>query len=175
MTIVVKLETDGSELVLRLGMDLQSAIDDLRGMGRVVRTLLACFLNDYPQHEYVLFAKNSAQLEPLRQLVRLLAPAALEPQFAALSELDGIDLGVCWYPWNRIDIAPRSGRKIVTICDMARFAFPYPGILRAWDQRKDENRYRRAASLSDQVITISHFSAAEIEKYLKNSYPFLIM
>ena len=151
---------------MRLGIDLQSAVDDLRGMGRVVRTLLACFLQDYPQHEYFLFAKNLSQLENLSLLMHHMSPAAASFRLMTLSELSDTALDVCWYPWSRIDDLPKSGRKIVTIHDMARFAFPYQSLLRKWDQYKDENRYRRAARLADQVITISHFSAGEIEKYL---------
>ena len=151
---------------MRLGIDLQSAVDDLRGMGRVVRTLLGCFLAEYPQHEYYLFAKNAAQVDRIRQLIRPLSGAGEVVHAAALPELAATELDVCWYPWSRIDVTPKVGRKIVTIHDMARFAYPYRGFLRQWDQRKDEKRYRQAAELADQVITISHFSAREIEKYL---------
>ena len=152
---------------MRLGLDMQSAVDDLRGMGRVVRSLLSCFLKEFPQHEYVLFAKNPSQVEPLRLLVQSLAPDSQGFRLATLPELAFAELDACWYPWSRIDVTPKSGRKIVTIQDMARFAFPYTGFFRRWDQRKDEQRYQQAAKLADQVITISNFSAGEIEKYLK--------
>ena len=151
---------------MRLGIDLQSAVDDLRGMGRVVRSLLAEFLQDYPQHEYFLFAKNELQIQSIRQLVQTWASPVTTLHFSTLSNLSSIELDACWYPWNRVDVLPKSGRKVVTICDMARFAFPYTELLRWWDQRKDEKRYHMAARRADQVITISHFSATEIEKYL---------
>lgn len=152
---------------MRLGIDLQSAVDDLRGMGRVVRTLLSQFLKNYPQHEYFLFAKNAMQIQSLRSMTQDWAQTSTTLHFEVLSDLRSATLDTCWYPWNRVDVAPQSGRKIVTICDMARFAFPYTEILRFWDQRKDEKRYRQAAERADQVITISTFSATEIEKYLK--------
>ena len=151
---------------LRLGIDLQSAVDDLLGMGRVVRTLLACFLKDYPQHEYVLFAKSASQIESLRHLTQNPALAGREIRLKTLPELSFSELDACWYPWSRIDITPKTGRKILTIHDMARFAFPNKSLLGSWDQRRDEQRYRQAVSLADQVITISNFSAGEIEKYL---------
>lgn len=151
---------------MRLAIDLQSVVDDLRGMGRVVRTLLACFLNNYPQHEYLLLAKNSFHVDSVRQLAQQLAPGAPQVRVAALADLASAHVDVCWYPWSRIDVTPHSGRRIVTIHDMARFAYPYQGFFRRLDQYKDERRYRQAARLADQVLTISHFSAREIEKYL---------
>ena len=152
---------------LRLGIDLQSAVDDFRGMGRVVRSLLTCFLRDYQQHEYVLFAKNPSQIEPLKFMALSIAPDFQGFRLSTLADLPGSELDVCWYPWSRIDLAPKSGRKVVTIHDMARFAFPHTGFFSRWDQRRDEQRYHQAVRLADQVITISAFSAAEIEKYLK--------
>ena len=151
---------------MRLGIDLQSAVDDLRGMGRVVRTLLVQFLTNYPHHEYFLFAKNAAQIPALTDLISPWLSPQTKRQILPLPAVRSTMLDVCWYPWSRADVKPKSGKIIVTIHDMARFAFPYKELLRWWDQRKDEKQYRQAALRADRVLTISRFSATEIEKYL---------
>ena len=151
---------------MRLGIDLQSAVDDLRGMGRVVRSLLAQFLQDYPQHEYFLFAKNESQIPAVENLISAWASPKTVLHILALPELRSTMLDACWYPWNRLDLKPKTGRAFVTIHDMARFAFPYKEWLRWWDQRKDEKQYHQAARLADRILTISQFSASEIEKHL---------
>ena len=152
--------------MLRLGIDLQSAVDDLRGMGRVVRSLLAQFVQNYPQHEYFLFAKNETQITAINNLISPWVSPTTIRHILALPELRSTMLDVCWYPWSRLDVNPKSGQTFVTIHDMARFAFPYKELLRWWDQRKDEKQYHQAARRADRVLTISHFSASEIEKFL---------
>lgn len=133
-------------------------------MGRVVRNILSEWITE--KNARFLFAiRKEADREVLQKWLSILQPDA-QQEIVTLEQLRVATVDGCWYPWNRVDVLPRAGRRIVTINDVNPFVFPYRSLLRRWDQFKDERRFRQAAQLADQVVTISDFSRREISKYL---------
>ena len=151
---------------MKLGIDLQFIVADQRGMGRLVRNTLAHFPKTGANlPEYIFFAKNS-EIVTVKSLLSDLGFAAAPYQILPFSQCSQTPVDVCWYPWNRIDAVPASGKRLLMMNDVAPFAFPYKSIWRYWDQRKDEQRFKKAVHLADTIITISEFSKSEIMRYL---------
>lgn len=149
---------------MRLAVDLSFFVADQRGMGRVVRCLLRELLSATTD-EWLFFVRKAEDIPLVETWLQQINPA-LHARTVLTGDLPKHTVEVCWYPWNRVDAQPRSGRRIVTIHDVNPFVFPYRSLLRWWDQRKDENRFRQAARLADRVVTISEFSRQEIIRYL---------
>ena len=149
---------------MRLAVDLSFFVADQRGMGRVVRCLLRELLADTTD-EWLFFVRKPADIVPVGNWVREVNPA-LRTKTILAGDLPQEATEVCWYPWNRVDVQPRSGRRVVTINDVNPFMYPYRSLWRRWDQRRDENRFRQAARLADRIVTISEFSRQEIGRYL---------
>ena len=149
---------------MRLAVDLSFFVADQRGMGRVVRCLLREFLAD-TMDEWLFFVRKPTDISQVERWIREINPA-LPAKTILAGELSKWAVDVCWYPWNRVDAKPKSGRCIVTINDVNPFVFPYRSLWRWWDQRRDENRFRRAAAAADRIVTISEFSRREISRYL---------
>ena len=149
---------------MRLAVDLSFFVTDQRGMGRVVRCLLKELLADTTD-EWLLFVRKPENIAPVEKWIREVNPA-LQAKTILAGELSKHTVDICWYPWNRVDVRPKSGRCVVTINDVNPFVYPYQSIWRWWDQRKDENRFRKAAAAADQIVTISDFSRREIIRYL---------
>ena len=149
---------------MRLAVDLSFFVADQRGMGRVVRCLLRELLADTTD-EWFFFVRKPADIPQVESWIREINPT-LTAKILLAGELSKLAVDVCWYPWNRVDAKPKSGRCVVTINDVNPFVFPYQSIWRWWDQRKDETRFRQAAAAADQIVTISEFSRREIIRYL---------
>lgn len=149
---------------MRIAADLSFFAADRRGMGRVVRNVLKELLPS-DADEWLLFVRKPAEVAPVNEWVRETAPAARVKTIPA-GELPTCDVDVCWYPWNRLDVSPRSGRRVVSINDVNPFVFPHRSLWRRWDQYRAESRFRRAAAAADRIVTISEFSRQEICRYL---------
>lgn len=133
-------------------------------MGRVVQNAMKGLMAS-ESDRWLFFVRNPAEIAPVSEWVRSVNPGA---DFAVIhsNDLAKQRVDICWYPWNRVDAMPQQGIRIVTINDVNPFVFPYKSIWRWWDQRKDEQRFRRAAAVADCIITISQFSRQEITRYL---------
>ena len=149
---------------MRLAVDLSFFVADQRGMGRVVRCLLRELLAATAD-EWLFFVRKPEEISQVEKWLREVNPT-LPAKTILVRDLPRQAVDVCWYPWNRVDVQPKSGRCIVTIHDVNPFVYPYRSIWRWWDQRKDENRFRQAARLADRIVTISEFSRQEIIRYL---------
>ena len=149
---------------MRLAVDLSFFVADQRGMGRVVRCLLRELLAATTD-EWLFFVRKAEDIPLVEAWLRQVNPA-LQARVKLAGDLPKQSVDICWYPWNRVDVQPRSGRRVVTIHDVNPFVFPYRSLSRWWDQRKDENRFRQAARLADRIVTISEFSRQEIIRYL---------
>ena len=150
---------------MRLAVDLSFFVADQRGMGRVVRCLLRELLADTTD-EWLFFVRKPADIVPVEKWVQDANPAMRAKTILA-GDLPKEAVDVCWYPWNRVDVQPRFGRRVVTIHDVNPFVFPYRSLWRWWDQRRDENRFRQAARAADRIVAISEFSRQEIIRYLQ--------
>ena len=149
---------------MRLAVDLSFFVADQRGMGRVVRCLLRELLAATAD-EWLFFVRKPEEISQVEKWLREVNPT-LPAKTILVRDLPRQAVDVCWYPWNRVDARPKAGCRIVTINDVNPFVYPYRSLWRWWDQRKDENRFRRAARLADRIVTISEFSRQEIMRYL---------
>jgi len=151
---------------VQIGIDVGFLARDNRGMGRYVRNVLRVMLSGTPQHDFVLFCRDERDMHPTREALGQAGLDTAGPMLTSLAGLKGRRTDVCWYPWNRID-RPAVGRQnVVTLHDVAPFAFPYRSILRRLDQMADERRLRRSAAIADLIYTDSEFSKREISRYL---------
>ena len=150
-----------------MGVDLQFLSADQRGMGRLVRNTLFHFPPKTTSTiNLIFFAKNHSDIAAVDSELQQLGFEPESYRILPFSQCSRTKLDVCWYPWNRIDAEPATGKKLLMMNDVAPFAFPYQSIWRYWDQRKDERRFEKAVRLADKIITISEFSKSEIMRYL---------
>lgn len=148
-----------------IGIDLNFYFADGRGMGRYVRNILKHMLAER-SHRYRLFMRNPEEQAQMRQQIaeqdRLKGIEVMLMRDIPQTEVDCL-----WYPWNRIDRLPKSGKTILTIHDLAPFLFPYRDWLRFFDQKKDETRFRKAALQARRIIAVSQQTKYDIMKLLK--------
>lgn len=149
---------------MRIAADLSFFIADQRGMGRVVRSILKELLLSN-EDDFIFFVRRAEDIAQVNDWVHTVNPSVRMKTILA-RELSDLSVDVCWYPWNRVDVTPKSGQRIVTINDVNPFVFPYRSIWRRWDQHKDERQFRRAVAAADLIVTISDFSRREIIRYL---------
>jgi glycosyltransferase involved in cell wall biosynthesis len=127
--------------------------------------MIQLLLSDYTTHTYTLFYRdnrnNSAIIKYLNSI-----PTAASYKLQPLSACRNADLDVCLFPWNRVDIVPKRCPVAATIHDAAPFVYPLQGLMRYFDQRNDEGRFKHAAEAANLVFTVSDFAQGELKKYL---------
>jgi glycosyltransferase involved in cell wall biosynthesis len=149
---------------MRIGIDATFLTRDRRGMGRYVRALLDQLIGPDPcdeargHHFLLLGSGGSGEEDQMRSIFP-------DSGWTYLTPKSRVEADTFFFPWARIDIEPQC-RRIVTIHDVAPFYFQgdYWGAAR--DNRKDRERLRKAARLSNAVITVSESSRRDIAKYL---------
>lgn len=152
---------------MKIGIDISFIVQDTRGMGRYVRNALKFLLTEeFSHHDYTLFYGQEQHKPAISEILISLAIKG-NYTLVPLKLCSRYDIDICWFPWNRIDVVPKTAKRVITIHDISPFVFPYQKPWRYYDQKKDENRFKNAAKLSDLIFTVSNFSKTEICKYLK--------
>lgn len=138
---------------LTIGVDASFLARDDRGMGRSIRAILGCWKASI-SHRVILLCQHRRHLSGLRRY----AQEGWEVKLACAAP----PLDVCWFPWSRVDWEIPCPR-VVFIHDVVPFTAHHPAAHRSTDQA----RLRLAAARATRVMTNSHFSRAEIARYLR--------
>src|SRR5215469_2759403 len=146
-----------SERPLRVGVDARKLLDDYRGIGRYVRALLRCWVDD-----------ARGDIAPTL-LVPDLFPRLITQRL--LAEVGGVlpvartganSLDLVWYPWNGMTwIAP--GVKIASVHDCWPFVSLSPNDA---IRRNEQRPFLTAAAHADVIIADSEFGRSEIVRHL---------
>jgi glycosyltransferase involved in cell wall biosynthesis len=140
---------------LRIAIDAANFVQDRRGMGRFVRSVVRAAQAD-PQIEIEFISLRRRDDAPLRAEF-----AGVPLQRAArVARRDVYD--VVWYPWNGIRFRC-AAPSLVTIHDAFAFDEPAREPIARW---REQAPIRRAARSATKISTISQWSAERILKAL---------
>ncbi|MCX5763715.1 MAG: glycosyltransferase family 1 protein [Gemmatimonadetes bacterium] len=153
-----------------LAVESSRWVRDVRGIGRYVSVVLPLLAAERPELRIILFAKNGADAQVLRDRVNADAALRGRAEVKLLRELPATTADVFWYPWNAIITKARAGAMVVTVQDVAPLALPDPRWSRWFKNLRAKLRYREVARLATHVITISEFSAREAHRFLGIPY-----
>ena len=126
---------------------------DRRGMGRYVRGVLAG-LQALGEDDVRLIVRSRRKDGGLAGEFDY---PLIEPR-----DLRGSPADVVWYPWNGMRFDPRAP-SIATIYDAFAFTYPHKNFIA---RRREQNPIRRAARDANLIVTISHWSAGELQRTL---------
>jgi alpha-1,3-rhamnosyl/mannosyltransferase len=144
---------------MRIAIDARFVGRDRRGMGRYVTELTAALLVRGTDHEFVLLA-DDASADAARRLSSTAGRSSCVVQSVSATTRGSVD--VCWCPWGRADVFVPGSPTVVTIHDLAPFAFPPRGAWRALDRVRDVRRLREAIARADGFVTSSEFTRREL-------------
>ena len=162
---------------MRLCMDYQPAVTQRAGIGRYTRVLAGELLRllapeDSLRLFYLDFRRRARVDRPGAETApwRLLPGAVLQRLWrnAGFPPFDALSGPADVFHFTNFLLPPlRRGRSVVTIFDMSFERFPE--FAEAKNLRNLRRGIRRTAAGADAIITISDFSAAEIEELLPES------
>jgi glycosyltransferase involved in cell wall biosynthesis len=142
--------------VIRLAIDAANLAHDQRGMGRVVRPVVRAALAD-ERFEVTLLARRKEQAAlraDFGKNVRISMPGSAGRH----NRYDAV-----WLPFNGMRFAC-AAPVLVTIYDVFAFSEAARGFVARW---REQAPIRRAARRAKHVVTISHWSAAQIASTLQ--------
>ena len=146
---------------LHIGVDAWNLADDRRGIGRYVRMILGRWASfDRRRVRATLIIPERFTWFEKRRYLKTLdfaAPSVRHRDSVARCGFDAL-----WFPWNGLSWTP-AGVKIATVHDGFFFAWPPPDPAIA---AREQLPVRTAAREASQIITDSHFSKAELMRYL---------
>ncbi|MCC7053753.1 MAG: glycosyltransferase family 4 protein [Gemmatimonadaceae bacterium] len=135
---------------------------NLRGMGRYARSLLSAMPAVRPDLRYSIFARNAADVGPLREQLAALPHVLERATIGPASAMPAVDCDVAWYPCNFTTHLPRSGAIVPTVHDL----FPMLQLDGRWwkfyKRTRARRRYTRTIGRADQVITGATRAAEEL-------------
>jgi len=141
---------------VRIGVDAFNLAADRRGMGRVARTTLSA-LALMPDVHPVLIARDGAAARTLSSEFPFETAVARR---AGRARLDAV-----WYPWNGMRFRPHAP-SVVTIYDAFAFTHPARGLIA---RLREQSPIRRAVRGAGRILTLSHWSAGELQRVLRVS------
>ncbi|HEX5970931.1 MAG TPA: glycosyltransferase family 1 protein [Gemmatimonadaceae bacterium] len=139
---------------------------DTRGIGRYVRALLPRLVAQRATLRLMPFARRRDELEALRATLESIGVQRDRCEVRLFADLRAGEADLWWYPWNVARPAPRAGTVVATIHDVAPLAHPDPRRTKWWQNRRWRRLYQTTAKRAALLMTISEFSAREIDHYL---------
>ncbi len=136
-----------------LAVDAYNLAADRRGMGRYVRQVFRG-LQALGEIDVRLVVRNKRADESLGDEFSY-------PVIAA-RDLRRDRADAVWYPWNGMRFDPHAP-AIATIYDTFAFSFPHKNFIA---RRREQQPILRAAREAKAIVTISHWSAAELQERL---------
>ena len=159
--------TDGGAVVRHVGVEATRLLKEKRGIGRYVRNLLLGLPRLRPELRFTLYVRRSRDIEPLRaQIAGLSADLAARCTIEPVSGLRDSDADIVWYPWNWIRPRTRRATMVATIQDLApmlQFDHRWWKVLKRF---KTGRRYQGTVDHATLVMTISTFTASEVQRLL---------
>jgi glycosyltransferase involved in cell wall biosynthesis len=168
--VVLEREREGLVVapVRHIGVEATRLLRERRGIGRYVRNVLRLIPAIRPDVRFTLFVRNSREAGAMRELLVGVDPTlpdrtAIEP----VSLLPQTSADVVWYAWNRVQPVARRAAMVATINDVASMLQLDHRWWKFVKRAKYRLRYARAVLRADLVITISEFTAREIQRLLR--------
>jgi glycosyltransferase involved in cell wall biosynthesis len=149
-----------------LGVEASRLAHDVRGIGRYVRAMLPRFLRDRPELRIVFFVKRPGDVQKLRRALAHMDPSGARIVVRHHRDMTRSNVDVMWYPWNISRPVPAHGAVVVSMHDVAPLAWPDPRPWKWWKNYRWRRLYRTTARRATLFITISDFSAREINRLL---------
>jgi len=146
-----------------LAVEATRLLQERRGIGRYVRSLLREFADQRPSMRFTLFVAHPGEETALRaELERVHPSLDTRTRVETIDRLPHTDADVAWYPWNFVTAPAAHATRIVTVHDIA----PMLQLDHRWwkliKRAKYRARYARTLALAHSVVTISHFSREEL-------------
>lgn len=152
--------------VRHLGIEATRLLQEKRGIGRYVRSLLAEFLRLRPDLRITLFAKRG-DIEPLRaSLPVAFREGASGHAVVDIGELRATRADVVWYPWNAIRVPAEHAAMVVTVHDIAPMLQLDHRWWKVYKRFRHARLFQLALERAARVIAISGFTASEIRRWL---------
>lgn len=151
---------------MRIAVECSRLAHDTRGIGRYVRALLPRLLAQRPALRLVPFVRRVDELGELRPALAGLGVPVERAEARLFHEVGDDDADLWWYPWNVTRPAPRTGTVLATIHDVAPLAHPDPRRSKWWQNRRWRRLYATTAKHADMIITVSEFTAGEVQHHL---------
>ena len=150
-----------------IAVDATRLTRERRGIGRYVRNVLRLIPEYRPDVRFTLFVRSAREAGAMREQLLGVDPAlpdrtAIEP----VSLLARTSADVVWYAWNRVGPVARRAAIVATINDVASMLQLDHRWWKVVKRTKYRFRYARAVRRADLVITISEFTAREIQRLL---------
>jgi glycosyltransferase involved in cell wall biosynthesis len=154
--------------VRHIAVEATRLLQERRGIGRYVRNILRLIPALRPDVRFTLFVRSRRETGAMRELLRSVDPtlpdrSAIEP----VSLLPQTPADVVWYAWNRVEPVARRAATVATINDVASMLQLDHRWWKFVKRARYRFRYGRAISRADLVITISEFTAREIQRLLR--------
>lgn len=151
---------DRQEMSLHIGVDAWNLTEDRRGIGRYVRMILARWVRWSDRVRCTLVIPERFTWLERRRYLQSLDLGPLPVRSRSSAERCGYD--ALWFPWNGLSWTT-GGVKVATIHDGFFFARP-PADAEA--AAREQAPARLAARDATKIITDSHFSKAELLRFL---------
>lgn len=151
---------------MRIAIDAGKLRGDRRGIGRLVRNLLAEMARQRPALAFELHARPRDHA-PLAAELEARAPAlAGRLAFRVPGALRRTDAALAWYPWAVLRGALPRVPVVVSLHDLAPMLLLDHRWWKVAKRLKYRWLFRRTVRRADAVLTLSAFSRAEILRYL---------
>ncbi len=149
---------------MHIAVEATRLVQERRGIGRYVRSMLQAMPLVRPNVRYTLYAKP-LEVEQLRQQIGSLEQVAERSTVEPIDKLYNTNADVSWHAWNWI-LRPSKAPMVVSIMDlvpMLQFDQRWWKIIR---RRKARRRSQRTVQLASKILTISEFTAHEVTRLL---------
>ena len=147
---------------MHLGVDAASMAIDRRGLGRYTRQVLRHLAALRPGLRVTLYAESAAERAALaEELPALGYPGALGAA-TPVRVLQGDPPEIVWFPRGRITFVPPTGKRVVTIHDLAPFHVEHRSWLVGLTWWRRRRRIRATAARADLILTDSQYSRTDI-------------
>lgn len=157
----------GSPNAMHIAVEASRLLREQRGIGRYVRRMLLEMPRQRPDLRFTMFVKKRADIEPLRaQLIAAGADVTHRFSFDILGNLRTARADVAWYPWNYVRPVARNAAVVATVHDVApmlQLDHRWWKVIKRFKQRR---RYTGTVRHAALVMTISQFTAREVERLL---------
>ena len=160
------MTSNAARTSLTLAVECSRLAHDVRGIGRYVRALLPRLASQREELRLIPFARRRGELDALRASVAVLGVPSDRCEVRLFDELHAGAADLWWYPWNVARPTPRVGTVVATMQDVAPLALPDPRRTKWLQNRRWRRLYRATATRAEMLLTISRFTAREIEHNL---------